>query len=432
MPSPNSLADGVPMQDLVTIDSRTTRARISLAVTILIVLIGTAIAVKWQIGNMLGHLTDPTADNALGVADLAVALAPADPKASWLDAASEDDLAAFERTVQLAPFDYRWRVEHGRALEQDGQFERAEAEFKKAVDLAPGYAYPRWNLGNYLLRRDRPDEALAELRKAAEGNTPYREQVFALAWEYFDGDLAKLEYLAGETVDGRARLAYFLAGRGRAEESLRYWNKLTEPEKQANPEIARTMAHGFFERGNFPESLEFSRQLGFDPDARPEAITNASFDKGLGELPDARFDWMVTRADARLDISTDSKVKRDGARSVRLSFRNFTKPELYNLTQTVVVRPAARYSLSFWVRTENLKSGTMPKLEIINANDNRLLVSSAPFPAGTTEWQEMRLDLAVPANCNGIRIRTARIGCGEECPITGVIWYDDLELKRVD
>lgn len=420
------------MNDLVTIDLRPARTRISLAVIIVVVLIGTLIAVKWQLGNMLGHLTDPTDDKAPGVADLAVTLAPADPKASWLVAVSEDDLAAFERTVRLAPFDYRWRGEYGRALEQDGQFERAEAEFKKAIDLAPGYAYPRWNLGNYFMRRDRPDEALPELRRAAEGNQPYREQVFSLAWEYFGGDTARLEYLAGDTVEGRARLAYFLASRGRAEESLRYWNKLTDAEKQANPELAKTMAHGFFERGNFTESLDFAHQLGFDPDAAPETITNPSFEKVIGGVSDARFDWTITRADARLDIAADSKVKRDGARSVRLSFRNLTKPALYDLAQTVVVRPTARYSLSFWVRTENLKSGTMPRLEIINANDNRTLVSSQPFAAGTNEWQEVKLDFAAPANCNGIRVRTARVGCGDECPITGIVWYDGFELRRID
>src|SRR5688500_9457796 len=127
------------MHDLVTINLKTARARISLALIFILVLVGTVIAVKWQLGNMLGHLADPSADTAPGVADLAVALVPADPKASWLVAVSEDDLAAFERTVRLAPSDYRFRVEYGRALEQDGQFERAEAEFKKAVDLAPGY-----------------------------------------------------------------------------------------------------------------------------------------------------------------------------------------------------------------------------------------------------------------------------------------------------
>jgi hypothetical protein len=192
------------------------------------------------------------------------------------------------------------------------------------------------------------------------------------------------------------------------------------------------MAHGFFERGNFPESLEFGRQLGVDADAAPETITNGSFEKGVGDVADARFDWTVTRTDARIDISADSKVKLDGGRSVRLSFRNFTKPELYNLTQTVVVRPGSRYSLGFWFRTENLKSGTLPRVEIINANDNRSLVSSQPFSPGTAEWKELNLNFAAPPNCNGIRIRTTRIGCGDECPITGILWYDAFELKRID
>ena len=34
-----------------------------------------------------------------------------------------------------------WRIELGRALEQDDQVELAEVELLKAVELAPAYAY---------------------------------------------------------------------------------------------------------------------------------------------------------------------------------------------------------------------------------------------------------------------------------------------------
>ena len=127
---------------------------------------------------------------------------------------------------------------------------------------------------------------------------------------------------------------------------------------------------------------------------------------------------------------TDGKVKREGSRSLRVSFRSFIKPTLANIFQTVVVEPGKRYSLRFWVRTENLRSAGTPMIEIINANDDRSIARSPALATGTNDWQEMSIDFAAPPGCSGISIRTIRAFCGEECPITGILWYDDFELTE--
>lgn len=246
---------------------------------------------------------------------------------------------------------------------------------------------------------------------------------------YFDKDPARIEELAGTSPEARARLAIFFAARGRAEDSLRNWNLLSEDEKAASPAIAKAIAHGLFEQRHFAQALEFARQLGIDAEARTETVTNASFEKGLGESPDSRFGWQIARNDPKIEIAVDTRVKREGSRSLRVSFRNYIRPELYNMFQTVVVEPDTKYRLRFWVRTENLKSSSGPALEIINANDGKLMVRSEPFAAGTNDWQELFVDFATPGNCSGITIRTARGVC-VDCPITGTFWYDDFEITR--
>jgi hypothetical protein len=95
-----------------------------------------------------------------------------------------------------------------------------------------------------------------------------------------------------------------------------------------------------------------------------------------------------------------------------------------------VVVPGNKYRLSFWVRTENLKSAGGPVLDIVNANDDKLIAKSAVFPTGSNDWQEMTVEFEAPANCSGISIRTARAYCGEDCPIIGTFWYDDFQLIK--
>ena len=419
------------MQDLVVIDSRSTRMRAALAAAMVVALVCGILMIKWQLGNMFATLTPANDPNAAQISNFALSWSPKDPAANWLRASVINDLNLFEQTVRLSPYDYRWREELGRAFEQDEQPERAEAEFKRAIDLAPAFAYPRWRLANFYLRQDRIDEALAELKNAASNNQTYREQSFSLVWDYFDKDPALVESIAGNEPEGRARLAYFFAGRGRADEAIRIWNTLSDEAKAANPELVRGMAIGLYDQRKFPQAMEFSRQAGFDPNALPETVTDGSFERGLSDTNDARFNWIVVRNDPKFEAGVDQKVKREGNRSLRVSFRNFAKPELYNISQTVVVSPGTKYRLRFWVRTENLKSAGNPLLEIVNANSGTLLIRSLSFPIGSNDWQEFVVDFVTPADCNGVIIRTARSYCGEACQISGIFWYDSFELSKL-
>jgi hypothetical protein len=427
------------MDDLVAIASKKTLSRVILASCMIAAVAFAWFAVSRQMGSMIASLAKSTDPDAASAAELAVSLAPMDPAVRWLsgtiavDGASPDlDAAvlAFEEAVRLSPNDYQWRIELGRALEHVDKPDLAEAQLRKAVELAPEYAFPRWHLGNFYLRQDRTAEAFDQLRKAAQDNRTYREQVFSLAWDYFNKDPKMVEQLAADTPDARAGLALFFAGRGEAGESLRIWNLLSESEKAANPEIAKGIAQGLYIQRHFPEALEFARQLGIDAEARSEAITNAGFERGVASQPDARFDWVISRNDAKLDITSDSGVFHSGKRSMRASFRNFVKPEFYNIYQTVAVEPNKSYRLTFWVRTENLKTAGPPLLQIINGNDDKLIAESKPFQTGTNEWQEYQVDIRTPDNCRGINVRTSRQFCGDQCPIIGTFWYDDFALTE--
>jgi hypothetical protein len=422
------------MSDIVIVRRRAHRY-ILIAAIASIAAIVTLLAIRWQVGNMLASLTSPDDPGASDLAATAVRWAPGDPLAAWLAARTAPDpditVEHLENALRLAPHDHRLRIELGRALEQVGQIARAEAELRRAADLAPTYAYPRWHLGNFYLRQERVDEAMAELKMAAADNQFYREQVFSLAWDYFDKDPARLEALAGDTAEGRSRLAYFFAARGWAADALRNWNRLSEDAKSRRGALARSIAHGLFSQRKFPEALEFSRQVGFDPESKPETVTDGSFELGPDASDDARFGWNSIRNDPRLEVAGDTRVRRDGQRSLRVTFKSYSRATLANVFQTVVVTPGSRYRLRFWIKTENLKSAGLPQVEVANLNDDQSLARSPVFPAGTSDWQELSVEFIAPQNCTGISIRTVRAYCGDDCPLSGTLWYEDFELVKL-
>lgn len=425
---------------IVILDSRSLPVRIGLAAGIILIFIFGWFAVRWQLGNMMADLTASTDPNAREIAALAVALAPGDPLTNWLAAGTKKDFFTaqvisektknYENAPRLAPYDYRWWVELGRAREQAEEFDLAEKSYLRAIEIAPNYVYPRWQLGNFYIRQNRSDEAFVELKKAAENNSIYRSQVFSIAWDYFDKDTARLEQIAGDSPSIKANLATFYASKERADDSLRIWNSLSEEDRRANTGTAKVIAQAFYEKKIYRQAIEFTRELGIEPEAKPETVQNAGFEKPIGNIQETYFGWKVAPIE-KIEVKLDPTQKHEGNRSLRVSFTGYSEPTLYYIYQYVTVEPSAKYRLTFWVRTENLKSGGMPALGVSNANDNTNIALSEVFPTGTTDWQAVKLEFTAPANAEAVTIYTARAFCGTNCPIFGTIWYDDFKLERL-
>ncbi|MBV9242560.1 MAG: carbohydrate binding domain-containing protein [Acidobacteria bacterium] len=427
------------MQDIATIGGP--RGRI-FGICIAVFAVSLAfVGAKWQLGDMLARLTRATDDNAAFIADGALGLAPSDPYANALRAEvgeypdSPDDRSAVEmaeQTVRLSPYDHRWSIALARALASDGQTDRAKSEFERAIELAPTYADGHWYYGNFLLRQGRRDEAIAELRIAASNDSEYRPHVLSLMWDYSAHDPAVLESVAGDGVDNLAQLAFFLANHGRGSDAVRNWNRLSEVEKTSRNYIARVIAQGLVDQHRYFDGLEFSRQLGADANAKPETITNGSFETSIEPSQDSHFNWRLGRNDPKLDIALDDRVRHDGNRSLRLTFKSTAKPDLFNVAQTVAMAPGAKYRLTFWLRTESLKTAAGPLIDVATGDESTTLARTQPFPNGTNDWKQVSVDFAIPAGVDGIEIRTVRLPCsGDDCPISGIVWYDDFVLTRL-
>ena len=396
-------------------------------------------SIRWQFGNMLAELSVSTDQNAKSIAAFAVSLAPSDPITNWFAANTERDiftpekiensLRNFENVVKLAPHDFRWWIQLGRAYEQADKPENAEKAMLHAIELAPNYTFPHWQLGNFYLRQGRDAEAFAELKKAAETNIVYREQVFSIAYDFYEKDTAKLEQLAGNSSEGKAGLAKFYAAKERAEDSLRIWNTLSEDEKQKHQDVAKIIAQALYEKRFFRSAVQFVSQLKIEPNAKAEAIENPGFETELGNEK-IYFGWRILPLE-KIKVDRDRNHKHEGIWGLRVLFTGFAGIELYNIYQVAAVQPAARYRLSFWVRTENLKSAGTPLMEVVNANDDRIITVSKAFSSETNDWQQIQVEFTTPANAEGITLRLGRAYCGNACPIVGTLWLDDFNLERL-
>lgn len=429
-------------QELIQVSTRNIFVRLLLVVLLLAAGTWSYFVVRWYIGNTLAEYFDPTGNN-LRVAEMAESMAPADPLTHWrvaqvqqkslpLDQQAQS-LVEYERAVRLSPNDYRFWMSLGTASEQAGDTAKAERALKQAVALAPAYAYPRWYLGNLLLRTGRYDEAFAELRRASAAEPELQPQQFNLIWEIYGSDPAALNKAVGETAAARANFAEYLLGRQKFDEGLRLWDGLSADEKRANRQTGEAIVNTLVGAFRYHEAMRVWNDVTANEKFRVEV--GRVFDGGFEELaaPDSVFAWQV-KALPQLQIGLDQEKSHSGASSLRLVFHVRSNIENINISQIVPVATNTEYDFEFYVATEKLETGSPPLVAILDPTTSGVIVASQPASNGNSDWTRVALSFKTGDKTEAVTIRIARPSCGTDeapvCPIFGSVWYDDFSLKR--
>lgn len=416
-------------------------AKVAMLLLVWVGLLSSWFIVRWHVGNTIAEYFTPDARRQ-EMAEMAVAWAPKDPLPHWrLGSLIQREMppdqigqsvAAFEKAVSLAPNDYRFWMSLGQALEQAGEAEKAEKALREAVRLAPAYAYPRWYLGNLLVRSDRYDEAFKELRQASDQNPLLQSQLFNLAWQVNKNDFESLKTSIGTTPDARAQFSQYLLERGRFDEGLRLWHTLSETERRARRYAADPIIVKLISAKRFHLALEIWNDVAPGPAYRGALghIIDRSFEDNVAHGPDAVFGWQVQSV-SQVQMGIDAGVGHQGSRSLRLFFQVRSKLEGINASQLVPVQPNTQYDLESYVRTERLESASTPYIAIFDAADDKFMVASSAARDGTNNWERIALSFKTGEKTEAVRIKILRAPCPDNavCPIFGTVWYDDFDLK---
>jgi tetratricopeptide (TPR) repeat protein len=431
------------MAELFQVNVRNPLLKILMILLLVAAGIWSYFAVRWYIGNTLAEYFNP-AEGGLLDADRAASLAPSDPMTHWrmaqvaqkklpLDQQGQA-VAEYEKAVSLSPYDYRYWMTLGTAQEQAGDPVKAEQALKRAVALAPAYAYPHWYLGNLYLRNARYDEAFSELRLAAAADQDFEGQLFNMIWAVHSDDLEAAKKAAGPDSAMKAKFALYLAGRNLFDEGLRVWNAMSSEEKKANPTTAERMILALNNAHRFHNSLQVWNDITVEKyHGKMGEIFNGGFDAAIEPGRNTVFGWQVNNA-PQIQLGIDPAESHNGARSLRLVFQVSNDFNGVLLKQLIPVEPKTQYDFECYVSTSHLLTGGTPQVEIIDAATSLGIVSSPTVETGTNPWTRVSLSFKTGDKTEAIILNVIRASCGTKeapvCPIYGSVWYDDFTLKR--
>ncbi len=429
-------------KSVITINFKPRVARWLLLLAALLAILCAWFAARWLVGNVIAEYAPAPDQGGVEMARVAVHWAPDDPLTHWRLASFEEktfsaeNLATAVQEYQLAvkasPYDYRYWMELGRALEASGDREGSEKALRRAVELAPNYSHPVWQYGNVLLREGKIDEAFNQLSKAADVDPEMRSPVFGLATQVFGGDIDQIvKVLPAPAV--RLQLAINLINANNFDQASRVLYTISHEDRKAHSELADKIITSLIENKQFHAALSLLREL--EPDqsqvATPEQVWNGGFEQSIPPQDPKPFHWLINSR-PQVQILVDLHA-HSGNGSLRVAFAVPNKIEKIPVSQTIIVEPDTQYRIQFYQRTDKLVSASRPVVSISDAATNEVLASSEPVASGTNDWQLVTLNFRTRPKNDGISIGIFRSGCEGQpiCPIFGTVWYDDFNLQRV-
>lgn len=409
----------------------------------LLALLGAWFAVRWYVGDTLAEYAPPVDQGGLELAQMAVRWAPGDPLTHWRLAtfemknfSAENTAAAvqeFQFAVKASPYDYRYWMELGRALEASGDSNNGERALRRAIELAPTYASPHWHLGNLLLRQGQVDQAFVELARAADADPLMQPTIFALAAQVYGDDVEK-SVKALPTGTLRLQFAMYLVRNNKFDQAQRVMRTISPADQKGQTEVVTALMKELTTRKQFQAALGILRQLEPNSNQSPSVgqVWNGGFEAPIPAAPELPFYWLIeSRPQAQALIGTQG---HSGNRSLEIVFKAPNKLDKIAVSQTIAVEPDTSYKIQFYERTEKLITAAPPFVTIGDEVHGGALAVSSPAPQGTSDWQQVTVEFKTRPKGEGISIILTRGSCSdpkEICPIFGTIWYDDFNLQRL-
>lgn len=425
---------------LIKFEPRLGRA---LLITVTLLCVVTAwFFVKWNFAHSVSARLDTKRAEFKAVGDWLTGLAPGDPQ-THLTAARvyqrtfdpadlTRSLSEYEIAVALSPYDYFAWVDLGKSLGVNGEPDRAEAAYARALQLAPNYAAVQWVYGNSLIRQGKTDEGFSLIAKASAANAEYSQPAVATALQIFDNDIGQVQRSLGDTEVTNAALATALAGQMHFDEAFAAWSKLPDADK---PVKFKTLGEKLIEKFATARKFQFAAAVASairTGDAEKPVIgrvTNGGFEYGVKLRNAGLFEWQIAEG-AQPQIALSETEVHNGKLSLWMIFNSFESAAFRTVSQTVALSPGNEYEFEAFY-TSDLKTTASIKWEIVNALTSAPIASTAAIVA-TPDWTPLRIKFAMPADSDGIIIRLVREGCGgPSCPITGSLAFDDISLRRL-
>ncbi len=341
-------------------------------------------------------------------------------------------LPHLRRATELNPRVAVYWIDLGNGCELAGQLDCARASYERAVALAPLRPDFTWDLANYYLRAGEDPKALEGFAQYLRFVPESRDRTFSLLYRgIHDPDLVwrKVVRTSG---DDETELYYltFLRKQTPPVATGPFWNELIAERKALPLDSALRYLDQLLEGHEYAEAQHAwsGLQAAGAVTARP-ANGNLIFNSNFEQKPlNGGFDWRF-KQQAFLDMEFMQSGSCKEGHCLYLNFAVPQNSEYEPVYQIVPVKPGHSYSLSAFMRSQDIKSDSGPRLRVVDPECLTCLDVMTPPVLETTPWHKVELTFATGPKTQAVKISVWRPRSRVfPMEISGEFWLDSVSL----
>lgn len=353
-----------------------------------------------------------------------------------VEADLEESIRNYEKATALSPHRAGYWADLGGAYELAGRLKEAEAAYKRARELFPNSPCINWQLGNFLVRTGRIEEALPAFQKTILGDPELRPAAFDLTWRAGAEPTLILDKMIPADTSTLFQYLNYLAQTQRLDAAAQVWDRLLALGQPFNLQMAfpyldalirdqrveeLTAAWAALEE-RYPTQI---RKRAYDPNL----ITNGDFES---EILNGGLGWRVRPVEGVV-VSVDNLTFFDGTRSLRLAFDGKHNVDYRYVFHYIPVKPNSLYRFMGYMRVQELTTDSGLHFEVQDAYDRGRLHLETENLVGTSSWSPQQLEFKTGPETQLLLLRIARSPSQKfDNQIAGTAWVDRVSLNAVE
>jgi hypothetical protein len=348
------------------------------------------------------------------------------------DPDSQRAIRAYQTALSFDPYSADTWLDLGTAYETEGDTAAARNAFvqaKRAYPLSPEVS---WRYGNFLLRQREPDAAFAQIKQSVEADPKRAAAAFSLSMRFDPNVNSVLQRVLPLSQDAYLNVISALAEQGQTDQALIVWSKLAALPPKLQLSQSFPLLEALINKRQVAEAQRvWDQALTFASVSRPpDPPGSLVWDGGFEtDVVGGGFTWRYSSFLDGVVLTSDSKEKHSGDRSLRLTFNGLTNITFNSVCQYVPVQPSTSYVFSAWVMTRSLSTDQGVRFGLRSIGDPNNSIAWTEDMEGTQPWTKVELPWISGKDVYELQLCVSRLPSTKfDSKIRGSAWIDDVLL----
>lgn len=330
-----------------------------------------------------------------------------------------------QRATELNPNQSAYWLHLALAYFQLGQVQQQEEAIRKAVAIDPTTPDVAWEAGNFFLVQGKIPDALHQFSVVIRGDPNMAGAALDQCWRVLH-NVSAMEAVLPPDPEVYLQFIDLLIKKNAWPAANQAWSALLKLNRPFDFRHALFYVDALLRNRDAVSADEAWKQLAARSPVLSRYISpgnlivNGDFAE---EILNSGLDWHYV-PQAGITLTVDTTQFHSGNESVVISFGQTGGDA--GLYQFVPVSPNTQYTLSAWVKSEELKSANGPALSVSDAYNNTRYAMT-PETVGTTPWHVVEANFQTGPDTKLVVVRVVRDPANTR--ILGQFWIDNVSLE---